>query len=101
MEIYSENGDIKDAVVIDKMTNNAGSIKETVWDNCCDLASDIYNGNLLTYRQKTNSSKITTVKVTIPKMDILTSLMIRKIRRLFHQLMHLIVFFNLKDFMET
>lgn len=67
VEIYSENGDIKDAVVIDKMTNNAGSIKETVWDNCCDLASDIYNGNLLTYRQKTNSSKITTVKVTIPK----------------------------------
>ena len=41
VEIYSENGDIKDAVVIDKMTNNAGSIKETVWDNCCDLASDI------------------------------------------------------------
>ena len=67
VEIYSENGDIKDAVVIDKMTNNAGSIKETVWDNCCNLVSDIYNGNLLTYRQESKYSKKTSVKVTIPK----------------------------------
>lgn len=67
VEVYNSNGNMKDAVIIDKMTNNSGSIKSAVWDNTCCLVRDIIDGDLLSYRQESGYSKKTSVKVTIPE----------------------------------
>lgn len=67
VEVYNSEGSMTDAVIIDKMTNNAGSIKSTVWDNSCCLVRDIIDGDLLSYRQESGYSKKTFVKVTIPE----------------------------------
>lgn len=67
VEIYDSNGQLKDAVMIDKVKNNATSIKGAVWDNFWCLARDIVDGDLLTYRQESGFSKKTSISVTIPK----------------------------------
>lgn len=67
VEIYDSNGQLKDAVMIDKVKNNATSIKGAVWDNFWCLARDIVDGDLLTYRQESGYSKKTSISVTIPK----------------------------------
>lgn len=67
VEVYNSDGKMTDAVVIDKMTNNAGSIKSAVWDNTCCLVRDVIDGDLLSYRQESGYSKKTSVKVTIPE----------------------------------
>lgn len=66
VEVYNSDGTMTDAIVIDKMTNNKGSIKETVWDSTCYLVTDIVEGDLGTYREEI-SSKHTHIEVTIPK----------------------------------
>lgn len=67
VEIYDSNGQLKDAVMIDKVKNNATSIKGAVWDNFWCLAHDIVDGDLLTYRQESGYSKKTSISVTIPQ----------------------------------
>ncbi|MCD8026357.1 MAG: hypothetical protein LUF33_05385, partial [Clostridiales bacterium] len=63
VEVYDSSGNMKDAVVINKLTNNSGSIKSAVWDNTCCMVNDIMEGNLLTYRQESGYSKKTTVNI--------------------------------------
>lgn len=68
VEIYNKDGLMKDAVVIDKMTNNAGSIKEALWDNTCCLVRDIIGGDIFTYRQESGFSKKTSIEnIIIPE----------------------------------
>lgn len=66
VEVYNSKGILSDAVVIDKMTNLKGSIKETVWDGPYFLIEDIIEGDLFSYRESI-SSKHTHVEITIPK----------------------------------
>ena len=66
VEVYDENGEINDAVIIDKMTNNSGSIKEVIWDNCSSIAKGIITGDISSYRYELTTKK-TSVSVTIPK----------------------------------
>lgn len=66
VEVYNSNGVLTDAIVIDKMTNLKGSIKETVWDGPYYLVEDIIEGDIFTYKE-TISSKHTPVEVVIPK----------------------------------
>ena len=67
VEVYNKECSMTDAVIIDKMTNNSGSIKAAVWDNTCCLVRDVIDGDLLSYRQESGNSKKTSVKVTIPE----------------------------------
>ncbi len=67
VEIYDVNGNLKNAVLIDKMSSGMTSMKEILWDNTIYLVRDIYDGDLLSYRQESGFSKKTSVSVTIPK----------------------------------
>jgi len=68
VEVYNSSGKMINAAVIDKMTNNAGSIKAAIWDNAGCLIRDVWDGDLLTYRQESGFTKKTTVNITdIPK----------------------------------
>ena len=67
VEVFDENGNMKDAVLIEKMTSSNTSIKEALWDNIGYLVRDIVDGDLLSYRQESGYSKKTSVSVKIPK----------------------------------
>lgn len=67
VEVYDENGNIKDAVLIEKMTSSNTSIKEALWDNIGYLVRDIIDGDVLSYRQESGYSKRTDISVIIPK----------------------------------
>ncbi len=67
VEVYDSSGNLKDAVIIDKMTNNTGSIKEVFWDNACCIVNDFIEWDWITYRQETGYSKKTSVDINIPK----------------------------------
>lgn len=67
VEVFDENGNMKDAVLIEKMTSGNTSIKEAVWDSIGYLVRDIIDGDLLSYRQESGYTKKTSVSVTIPK----------------------------------
>lgn len=67
VEVFDENGYLKNAVLIDKMASSNTSIKEAVWDNTCYLIKDIFQGTAFTYRQESGFSKKTPgIKVEIP-----------------------------------
>ena len=66
VEVFDKNDNLINAVPIQKMTDNATSIKGSIWDNSIELINDIKNGNLLTYRQESGFAEKTEVKVDIP-----------------------------------
>lgn len=67
VEVYNAQGNLKDGVLIEKMTPNNTSIKEVLWDGIGCFIKDIVDKNLLTYRQETSFSKKTPIKVEIPE----------------------------------
>ncbi len=67
VEVFDAEGELKNAVLIDKMRSSNTSIKEAVWDNTGYLIRDLFDGDFLTYRQETGYSKHTSVSVQIPK----------------------------------
>lgn len=67
VEVYDENGKLKDAVIIDKMNHFNDSIKNVLWDGTACLIRDIASGNALSYKQELNFSKHTSVRIEIPK----------------------------------
>lgn len=67
VEVYNENGVLKDAVLIKKMSSNTTSIKKALWDNTGCLIRDIIDGDLLSYRQESGYSKRTPINVKIPE----------------------------------
>ena len=67
VEVFAENGNMKHATLIEKMTSSNTSIKEALWDNVGYLVRDIFDGDLLSYRQESGYSKKTSVSVKIPK----------------------------------
>ncbi len=67
VEVYDFYGNMKDAVLLDKMTNSATSIKGALLDNSGFLVRDIIDGDLLTYRQESGYSKKTSVSVKVPE----------------------------------
>lgn len=67
VEIYDVNGNLTNAVLIDKMSSSMTSMKEVLWDDVVYLVRDIIDGDLLSYRQESGFSKKTDISVTIPK----------------------------------
>ncbi|MCI7180562.1 MAG: hypothetical protein MSA26_08305 [Lachnospiraceae bacterium] len=67
VEVYSENGTLKDAVLIKKMSSNNTSIKKALWDNTGCLIRDMIDGDFLSYRQESGFSKKTSVSIEIPQ----------------------------------
>ena len=72
VEVFDENGNLKDAVLIDKMTSSNTGFKEAVLDNLGYLVRDIFQGDLLSYRQESGFSKMTSVCVKVPKNGYIT-----------------------------
>ncbi len=66
VEVFYANGELRDAVLINKMTSSNTSIKEALFDNAGHLVRDIIDGDLLSYRQESGFSKMTPVSVEIP-----------------------------------
>lgn len=64
VEVFDENGNLKSAVLIDRLSSSNTSIKEAVWDNTGYLIRDIFQGTAFTYRQESGFSK-KTPKVTV------------------------------------
>lgn len=67
VEVYTENGTLKDAVLIKKMGSYNTSIKKALWDNMGCLIRDMIDGDFLSYRQESGFSKMTPVSVEIPQ----------------------------------
>lgn len=67
VEVYDENGHLYSAALIDKMSYLNDGIKKVLWDGTGCVVRDLVSGNALTYKQETNFSKCTPVKVEIPK----------------------------------
>ena len=67
VEVFKEDGTLKKAVLIKKMTGNNTSIKKALWDNVGCIIRDFQDGDILSYRQETGYSKKTSVSVEIPK----------------------------------
>lgn len=67
VEVFDKDGIMQGAVVIDKMTNNGGSLKSTLWDNTLCIVRDTIDGDWLSYRQESGFSKKTPVEVKVPK----------------------------------
>lgn len=68
VEVYNEDGILKDAVLIKKMSSNNTSIKKALWDNMGCLIRDMIDGDFLSYRQESGFSKKTPVSIEkIPK----------------------------------
>lgn len=69
-QVFDKDGNFIDAAIINKKTDQNNSIKGAVWDNSVDIVTDIYKGNLLTYRQQTGatggSEKTTILLENIP-----------------------------------
>ena len=72
VEVFDENGNMKDAVLIDKMTSSNTGFKEAVWDNFVYFVRDIFQGDLISYRQESGFSKLTSVCVNVPKNGYIT-----------------------------
>lgn len=66
VEVFDADGNLYNAVLINKMDSLNGSIKEVLWDGTACFVRDMVSGNALTYKQETNYSKRTSVKVEIP-----------------------------------
>lgn len=66
VEVYDSNGKLKDAAVIQKMSDET-SIKGVMIDNVGKIIRDIKDGEMLTYRQETGYSKKTPISVDVPK----------------------------------
>lgn len=66
VEVFDSEGNLKDAVLIKKMSTNNTSIKKALWDNTCCLIRDMVDGDFLSYRQESGYSKKTSVTVEIP-----------------------------------
>lgn len=67
VEVCDAEGNVKDAILINKMSSNNTSIKQALWDNTCCLVRDLIDGDFLSYRQESGFSKKTSVSVKIPK----------------------------------
>lgn len=67
VEIFDENGKLKDAVLISKMTSSNTSFKEAVLDNLAYLVRDLCQGDMFSYRQESGFSKMTPVSVKVPQ----------------------------------
>ena len=67
VEVYDVNGNLKNAVLIEKMSSSMTSMKEVLWNDVVYLIRDIYDGDLLSYRQESGFSKKTSITVTIPE----------------------------------
>ena len=67
VETYDENGRLKDVILIKKMSSSNTSMKGALWDNTSGLISDLKDGTIGSYRQKSGFSKKTSVKIEIPK----------------------------------
>lgn len=67
VEIYDVNGNLQKAVLIDKLSSSMTSMKEVLWNDVVYLVRDIWDGDLLSYRQESGFSKKTTIAVTIPE----------------------------------
>lgn len=66
VEVFDADGNLYNAVLINKMDSLNGSIKEVLWDGTACFVRDMVSGNALTYKQETNYSKRTPVKVEVP-----------------------------------
>lgn len=67
VEVYDSEGNLKDAVLIKKMSMNNTSIKKALWDNAWCLIRDMIDGDFLSYRQESGYSKKTSVTIEIPE----------------------------------
>lgn len=67
VEVYDENGDLYNAVLIEKMDYLNDGIKSVMWDGTGCVVRDVFLGNALTYKQETNFSKRTPVEIEVPK----------------------------------
>ena len=67
VEVYDENGELYNAVLIDKMDYLNDGIKSVLWDGTGCVVRDVFLGNALTYKQETNFSKRTAVEIEVPK----------------------------------
>ena len=67
VEVYDENGELYNAVLIDKMDYLNDGIKSVLWDGTGCVVRDVFLGNALTYKQETNFSKRTSVEIEVPK----------------------------------
>lgn len=67
VEVYDENGDLYNAVLIEKMDYLNDGIKNVLWDGTGCVVRDVFLGNALTYKQETNFSKRTPVEIEVPK----------------------------------
>ena len=54
-------------ILIKKMSSSNTSMKGALWDNTSGLISDLKDGTIGSYRQKSGFSKKTSVKIEIPK----------------------------------
>ena len=66
VEVYDENGELYNAVLIDKMDYLNDGIKSVLWDGTGCVVRDVFLGNALTYKQETNFSKRTAVEIEVP-----------------------------------
>ena len=64
VEVHDKSGNLVDAVLIEKFSDNNTSIKKAIVDNAKDIIDDFVNGNYLTYKQKTGYSKKTSVSIS-------------------------------------
>lgn len=67
VEVYDENGELYNAVLLEKMDYLNDGIKSVLWDGTGCVVRDLFLGNALTYKQETNFSKRTSVQVEVPK----------------------------------
>ncbi|MBR2715782.1 MAG: leucine-rich repeat protein [Ruminococcus sp.] len=69
VEVYSADGKLVNAAIIDKYSYNSTSMKSIFFDNFCYLIGDVYEGNLFspTYYRSQIRSKKTSVSVIVPK----------------------------------
>lgn len=66
VEVYDENGQINESVIIDKKTNNAGGIKDVIWENCSGIVKGLITGDIASYRYELETKK-TSISITVPK----------------------------------
>ena len=67
VEVCDEDGNVTDAVLIEKMSSPNSDLKRALWDNIGFIIRDIRDKDLLTYRQESGFTKMTPVTVRIPE----------------------------------
>lgn len=65
VEVYDKDGNLVRIERIDKMKKTATGLKE-VWDSAVDLWADIWNGDILTYKQQSYTKKTSIELENVP-----------------------------------